>query len=181
MTLRGCRLPACMAALVAALAVPAVAQRSATRAPAPAVPVVHPHNQFITVHEMINARRAPNTAVSVEGYFVVAIRQPDGAVRAWLVDSVDKVLSAQEADAMARTGATLSVPSAFIRQSARRAWCHRGLQRFVMYTGTTRAQVNLNDTMPKVRVTARTVRGRGALGPAARIEFMDDNGHWRAM
>jgi len=155
-------------------------QRVAKRPPQPVTVVAQPYNQFITVDDMVRAKRKPNTTVSVEGYLVVGIRRPDGTVRAWLVDSVDKVLCAKEADALTRTGASLTVPAATLKR-APCAWNRKGLQRFVMYTGKTKAQVCLNDTMPKVRVTGPVAVGRAALGPVSRIEYMDINGDWKAL
>jgi hypothetical protein len=140
-----------------------------------------PHNQFVTVEEFIRSKRAPRMAVSVEGYIVVGYRLPNGSLRLSLTDSVDKVLSAEDANALMRTGATCVVPASEVKKSARRGWTQQGMQRFVLYTGPGMAKTALHDVVEKMRLTGWTAKGRATIDPVTNIEYMDENGEWRSL
>lgn len=140
-----------------------------------------PHNQFVTVEEFVRSKRAPRTAVSVEGYIVVGCRLPNGSLRLSLTDSVDKVLCADDANALMRTGATCVVPVAEVKKSARRGWTKQGLQKYVLYTGPGMAKTALHDVVEKMRITGWTAKGRASINPVTSIEYMDENGEWKSL
>src|SRR5215467_12762425 len=62
-------------------------------------------NQFVTVDEFVRAKRQPKIPVSVEGYVVMASKTGTGALKMVLVDSVDHVLTAQDAVSQGAAGA----------------------------------------------------------------------------
>lgn len=134
-----------------------------------------PENQFLTVDEYRKSHRAPGTAVSVEGYVVTASKGSDGSVRAAITDSVDKVLTATEAAKLAAASARITIPARLAARTGL-SWAPKGFQRIVMYSGSR----CLHDAPKKIRVTGLTAKG-GAVAPAARVEFEDDNGNWKAM
>lgn len=138
-------------------------------------------NQFICVEDFRGARRAPRTAVSVEGYLVTCFRQSDGSYRAGLVDSVDHVLSAKDANAFARAGATVTIPARLVRSKSRLAWTSKGIQTWVMYTGPGTAQKMLHDVVPKVRLTGWTAAGKATINPVTGFEYTDDRGEWKKL
>ncbi len=156
---------------LAGLLMPASAQSGATRAP-------KPQHQYVTVDEYVRTKLPAKTLASVEGYVVVGVKAGAG-IRLDLTDSTDKVLTAKEADATARTACHATVPPALARRPGF-AWSRRGVQRFIMFTGAAKAQKKLNDTMPKLRVTGQAA-GKGAISPVTLVEYMDDNGDWRAV
>lgn len=135
-------------------------------------------NQFITVEDFRNAGRAPKTAVSVEGYVVLAQRMADGGLLLVLVDSVDHVLSAKDADATARSGAAAVLPAAYVKKRPGWGWTPKAMQRFAMYTGAGRAQKNLHDVVVKLRLTG-FVRAGTTVNPVTSVEFMDESGNWK--
>jgi hypothetical protein len=137
-----------------------------------------PHNRFVTVAEFRAAKRAPGANVSVEGYIVIALKAGRASARLYLVDSTDKVLSAKDADASARSGAVCTIG---LGGKARPRWimARRGLLKLAMYTGGEQAASCLQDTPHKVRIQGRTTKTRSALGSVAKIEFQDDDGEWR--
>ena len=165
----------------AALPMNAAAQK---KMPAKAVAAVvarpQQHNQFVTVDEFVKSKRAPKTAVSVEGYAVSGFRAADGSLRLTLVDSVDHVLSPADADNFGRAGAAATVPAAMAKKPAI-AWTPKGLQRFGMYAanGAGRAQKQMHDIVPKVRLTGFAT-GR-SISPVTRVEYQDDSGEWKAL
>lgn len=139
------------------------------------------HNQFVTVEEFIRSQRAPRTPVSVEGYIVVGCLLPNGSLRLSLTDSVDKVLSAEDANALMQTGATCVVPVSEVKKSVQRGWTRQGMQRFVLYTGPGRAKTALHDVVEKMRITGWTAKGRATIDPVTDIEYMDENGEWKSL
>ncbi|MCC6727733.1 MAG: hypothetical protein IT208_00165 [Chthonomonadales bacterium] len=170
------------AVLLAALSLPAAGAGPKKRpAPVPRPAAPAPHNRFVTVEEVVRARRAPAIAVSVEGYVVLARRLKSGSVQLSLADSIDHVLSERDADALARAGAQAVVPAVQQKRGARWAWSAAGLQRLAMYIGAARAERALRDTAPKVRVTGWTAKGRAVISPVTGIEYQDDNGDWKRL
>jgi hypothetical protein len=134
-------------------------------------------NQFVTVEDFLRARRANGTPVSVEGYAVVGTKTASG-VKLALVDSVDHVLNASDANKFAAGGATALIPASSIAKRATWGMIPKGMTRFAMYTGAGKAQKELHDIVPKVRITgraaARTINVTG-------VEFADDNGEWKKL
>jgi hypothetical protein len=166
-----------LAGLAAACALPlapAAAQKK-SKAPAKAAakaPVVAPkeQNKFVTVEEFARANRPLKTVVSVEGYAVTAY--PSGGVtRLVLLDSVDHVLSAADANKFARGGVSVAASQAAVAKK---------MARIAMFTGNGIAQKKLNDTPAKMRVTG-WVNGKSAIGPTVKVEAMDDNGEWKTL
>jgi hypothetical protein len=174
------RLLAAAASLVAAL--PLFAQKP-KKAPKPAAPsaVVQPYNRFITVDEYHRAKRRPASLISIEGYAVLGYRLTDGTVRLALVDSVDHVLSAEDANKFAASGAFCSVRPAQVKKNPKLAFPGKHLKELVMYTGPGIAKKCLHDVVDKLRVTGAVSKVRATLDPVTRVEFMDDNGDWKAL
>lgn len=135
-------------------------------------------NQFVTVDEFVKAGRKPGTLVSIEGYIVVAYKT-GSSVRAAVNDSVDKVLSAKDADANARSGAKVTVPASLVK--GRCAWSAKGVQKYVMYTGSNHAQKKLHDVVEKMRVTGIVGRGKGIIANTTKIEYTDPNGEFKPL
>lgn len=136
-------------------------------------------NQFISVDEFVKTKRGLRTAVSVEGYIVVAIRMGDGSVRLSSVDSVDHVLSATDADNFAKGGAGAIIPSSTLAKHPTWALTAKGLQRVTMYTGAGHAQKALHDVVTKVRLTGFAV-GK-TINPVTKVEYQDDSGEWKTL
>jgi len=170
---------AATALLVLAVAAPAKPRRAAPKVAVQAVP--KPHNEFVTVHEFQVGKRAPGTLVSVEGYFVTGYAVGTGAVRLHLTDSVDHVLSTEDALLFEQHAAPVIVPAARVGKSGPRAWNRRGMMRYVMYTGKGRPQIPLHDVIEKVRVTGTVGSGRACLSSVGCIEYMDMNGFWKKL
>jgi hypothetical protein len=175
-------------AIVAATAItmsPASAtpQKKRPAKAAAAVAAAHPRqeNQFVTVDEFVKGRRAPKTAVSVEGYAVSAYKAADGSLRLTLVDSIDHVLSATDADNFGKGGASATIPAPALAKNPRLAWTAKGMQRFGMYAANVsgRAQKQLHDIVAKIRVTGYAT-GR-VITPVTNVEYQDDNGDWKAL
>lgn len=166
-----------------ALAVPPMQKARRPKTPPARETVARPkqQNQFVTVEEFRRSGRPPKTAVSVEGYFVLGYRAADGGLRLMLTDSVDHVLSAQDADRSAASSAVSVVPSAALKRHPRWAWSAKGMQRFVMYIGPGRAQRLVQDIVAKMRVTGWTAPGRAIINPVTQIEFQDANGEWKTL
>lgn len=164
-------------ALCLALSTAALAQSSRKSATAPP----KPYNQFVTVDEFIKAKRPAKTLVSVEGYVVYGRKAGSGEVVLYYVDSVDKIILVKEAQAACKSAARITVPSSFVSSSARRGWTDKGLRRFAMYIGASEPSKAIHDAMPKLRVTGRVATGRGIVSPATKVEYMDDNGDWKAL
>src|SRR5687768_4432027 len=97
-------------------------------------------NQFVTVDEFIRARRPAGTAVSIEGYAALGYRAADGSVRLHVLDSVDHILSARDADSAAASGAAAVIPAAGIRLHPSWSWTPKGAMRLPMFTGNGSAQ-----------------------------------------
>lgn len=177
-------------ALVLCAASPLLAQKRAHKAPhkavkaATAAPVasVTPkqENQFVTVEEFVKAKRPPRTAVSVEGYAVLGYRSADGSESLALVDSVDHVLNARDANGQAAAGARATIPASVLKRHPSAGWSAKGLERVLMYTGAGQAQKPLHDTVAKVRVTGLTAGG-AKISPATKLEYQDDNGDWKTL
>ena len=163
---------------VAAIA-PAQAQRRhhkpAPKAEAPVTP--KQENQFVTVEEFVRAHRGGGTPVSVEGYAVYAIKSGSG-VKLALVDSVDHVLSASDANKFAAGGASATIPAGAVAKHPSWGMTAKGLARFAMYTGAGSAQKSLHDTVAKVRLTGRA-SGRSI--NVTGVEYQDDNGDWKKL
>ncbi len=171
-------------ALCVCVAVSATAQRKSRRSASKGSAVGQvakpkAENQFICVEDFKGAKRAPKVAVSVEGYIVTGFRLPDGSYRLKLVDSVDHVLNAKDAEAFARGGASVSVPGSLVRSKGRLAWTVKGMKTWVMYTGPGTAEKQLHDVVPKVRITGSTAPGRAVIRPVTGFEYMDDSGDWK--
>ncbi len=128
-------------------------------------------NQFVTVDEFVKIKKASKTVVSVEGYVVEAYTTGSN-VTLMLVDSVDHVLSAKDADSFARAGATCTVPP---NKKSNWALSAKGLHKIIMYTGKGHAETALNDTPAKIRITG-LVAGRGIISPVTNVEYQNDNG-----
>jgi len=138
-------------------------------------------NQFVTVDEFVKGKRAPKTAVSVEGYAVTEGRAADGSLRLVVVDSIDHVLSPTDADNFGKGGAVATIPASLLAKHPSWAWTPKGMQRFAMYAATPagRAAKQMHDIVTKVRVTGFAT-GR-AISPATKIEYQDDNGEWKTL
>ena len=134
-------------------------------------------NQFVTVDEFVKAKRAAGTPVSIEGYAVVGTKSGSD-VRLAVVDSVDHVLSASDADKFAKEGAVATIPAAAVAKHAAWAMTEKGVRRFTMYVGTTSALKALHDTVAKIRVTGRC---SGRLINVSGLEYADDNGDWKKL
>jgi hypothetical protein len=177
------------ALLVAAGAVPATAApgktaKSKKGTPKLAVALVKTatpkqENQFVTVEEFIKAKRAPKTAVSIEGYAVVGYAIPGGGSQLTVVDGVDHVLSATDAMNFAKAGAICSVPGSLVVKHPAWGSTAKGLQKVLMYTGPGKAQKMLHDTPTKVRVTGWAEAGRNV--SVTKVEYADDNGDWKVL
>lgn len=168
--------------LVASLPLAAQSRKSAATPTKTAKPaVVHPHNRFITVDEFHRAKRKPASFVSIEGYAVLGYRLSDGTVRLAMVDSVDHVLSATDANKFAAAGAFCSVRAAAVKKNPKLAFPGKYLRKMVMYTGPGIARICLHDVVTKLRVTGSVSKARATLDPVAQVEFMDDNGDWKTL
>jgi hypothetical protein len=170
----------CVGAVVGAPAQRRAHRRSSEGGASAAAARPKQENQFICVEDFKTARRAPRTAVSVEGYLVTCFHQPDGGYRAALVDSVDHVLSARDATAFGRAGASVTIPARFVRSKGRLAWSAKGIQTWVMYTGQGTAQRMLHDVIPKVRLTGWTAGG-ASISPVTGFEYADESGEWKKL
>ena len=104
----------------------------------------------------------------------------DGSETLVLVDSIDHVLSATDADNFGRGGVRSVVPGRLAARRAALGWGGKGLERFVMYTGAGHAQRQVHDTVAKVRVTGFLAR-KATISPATKVEFQDENGDWKAL
>jgi hypothetical protein len=134
-------------------------------------------NQFVTVEEFVKARRAPGTAVSVEGYVVIGVKSGSN-LKLDVVDSVDHVLNASDANKFAAGGASATIPGGAISKHPSWGLSVKGMQRFTMYTGPGMAQRQLHDIVPKVRITGRA---RGKSITVTGVEYADDNGDWKKL
>lgn len=136
-------------------------------------------NQFVTVDEFVKGKRAPRTAVSVEGYAVSGYKAADGSLHLIVVDSIDHVLSPMDADNFGRAGAHATVPASMLAKHPAWAWSAKGSQRFGMYAANPKGHAvrPLHDIVPKVRVTGFAI-GR-AISPVTKVEYQDDNGDWK--
>lgn len=135
-------------------------------------------NQFVTVEEFVKAHRASGTGVSVEGYAVI-ICSSNGGLRIHVVDSVDHVLSATDANNFAHGGAVAQISSSGLRKHPSWAWSG-GMKKLAMYTGPGVATTALHDTVAKIRLTG-WAGGAGHMGQVTRVEFQDDNGDWKRL
>lgn len=156
-------------------------KKSAKAAPAPLAANPRQENQFVTTDEFVKGKRAPKTAVSVEGYAVSGYRAADGSLRLTLVDSIDHVLSPTDANNFGRGGAVATVPASLLKKHPSWAWSAKGTQRFGMYAANAqgRAVKQLHDIVPKVRLTGFAT-GK-TISPVTKIEYQDDNGDWKAL
>ena len=148
-----------------------VSSISATRAAMP-----KQENQFVTVDEFLHARRPAGTAVSIEGYAALGYRAPDGAVRLYVLDSVDHILNAKDANANTSSAAVAVIPAAVIRANPAWGWTSRGAMRIPMFTGNGMAQRQLRDVAPKVRLTG-WASGR-TISPVTKVEITNENGEY---
>jgi hypothetical protein len=135
-------------------------------------------NQFVTVDEFIRARRPAKVGVTIEGYAALGFRGSDGAVRLYVVDSVDHILSAADANSTAASAAVAVIPPAVIRANPAWGWIPRGAMRIPMFTGSGAAQRQLRDVCPKVRLTGWTSAGRATIAPVTKVEITNDNGEY---
>ncbi len=138
-------------------------------------------NQFVTVDEFVKAKREPKIPVSIEGYIVLAHKTGTGSLKLVLVDSVDHVLSAQDANAQASGGAAAIVEAPALKKRAGWDWTAKGMKQFAMFTGPGTAAVNMHDVVPKLRITGFTSLFRSTIDPITGVEVMDDNGDWKAV
>lgn len=136
------------------------------------------YNRFMTVHEFLRAKRPAGTNVSVEGYFVCALKSGKSGARLSLVDSTDKVLSAKDAAATARAGAACSITLGG-KQRPRWVMTRKGVLSLAMYTGSSQPATFVQDTPPKVRVQGLTGKTSKALGTVTKIEYQNADGDWR--
>ncbi len=161
------------------------AQRKPVKKPArpaatrPAMP--KQENQFVTVDEYIRARKPAGTAVSIEGYAALGYRAADGSVRLYVVDSVDHILSARDADGAAASGAAAVIPAGAIRVHPAWGWSPKGSMRIPMFTGNGAAQRQLRDVAPKIRLTGWTASGRATISPVTKVEITNENGEYVAV
>jgi hypothetical protein len=139
-----------------------------------------PENTFGTIDEFIAARKPARTVVTIEGYTVVGFAATDGTVRGVLLDSVDRVLSASEADSFGRRGARFAIPASLTKSRPRTAFKPKGFRDLCMYTGRGHAEKLLKDVISKVRVTG-TVLSLGFISPVTKVEYQDDNGDWKTL
>ena len=155
-----------------------VKKTSSTAATRPAMP--KQENQFVTVDEFLRARRPAGTAVSIEGYAALGYRAADGSIRLYVLDSVDHILSAKDADAGAASGAAATIPAAAVRAHPGWAWSPKGSMRIPMFTGNGAAQRQLRDVAPKIRLTGWAA-GRGTMSPVTKVEITNENGEYVAL
>jgi hypothetical protein len=165
-------------AATAVLAAPAFQKSKPPKVASPVKASPKQENQFVTVDEFVRGRRAPRTAVSVEGYAVLGYRAPDGSLRLSVVDSVDHVLNTKDADLAGQGGAAVVVPASVAKRPSL-AWSAKGAQKFVMFTGAGRAQRALHDIVGKLRVTGFAT-GK-TISPATKVEIQDDSGNWKPL
>ena len=137
-------------------------------------------NKFITVEEFRHAKRGAGSAVSVEGYEVIVFPTGDGGLHLSIVDSVDHVLSASDANAFAQGGCVGLVSRSAIQGHPRWSWTSGSMKKFAMYTGPGSATKNLHDVVEKMRFTGWTTGGRATIN-VTKIEFMDANGDWKVL
>ena len=135
-------------------------------------------NQFVTVEEFVKGHRPAGTAVSVEGYAALGFRSGDGSVHLYVVDSVDHILSAGDANAAVGSAAAAIIPAGGIRSNPAWGWSSKGTMRIPMFTGNGTAQKQLRDVAPKVRVTGWMAAGRATISPVTKVEITNDNGEW---
>ena len=156
-----------------------VKKTSSTAATRPAMP--KQENQFVTVDEFLRARRPAGTAVSIEGYAALGYRAADGSVRLHVLDSVDHILSARDADGAAASGATAVIPAGGIRLNPAWGWSPKGAMRIPMFTGNGSAQRQLRDVAPKIRLTGWVASGRATISPVTKVEITNENGEYVRM
>jgi len=162
-----------------ALAAPQKSHKTSTKtAPAKEAAVTpKQENQFVTVDEFVKSKKAPHTAVSVEGYAVVGYSVAGGE-KIFVVDSIDHVLSPTDANNFAKGGAAGTIPSSAISKHPSWGMSAKGLHKVLMYTGAGTAQKVLHDTPAKVRITGWTAGGK-AISPVMKVEYQDENGEWK--
>lgn len=151
-------------------------------APAPAPgKVAYPkeENKFVTVEEFVKAHRGAGSAVSIEGYEVIAFPTSDGGLQLNIVDSVDHVLTAKDAVGFAQGGAVGIIPASALRGHPGWGWSNSGMKKYAMWTGPGTATKELHDIVAKMRFTGFTSGGRTI--NLTKIEFADDNGDFRAL
>jgi hypothetical protein len=136
-------------------------------------------NQFVTVDEFVKSHRGRGTGVSVEGYAVIICGGSNGGLRICVVDSVDHVLSATDANNFAHGGAVALISQSGLKRHPSWAWSG-GMKKLAMYTGPGVAQTPLHDIVTKIRVTG-WAGGAGTISPATKVEFQDDNGDWKTL
>lgn len=147
----------------------------AAKAESPVTP--KQENQFVTVEEFVKGKRAAGTPVSVEGYAVIGMKIGSG-VKLVIVDSVDHVLSAADANKFGAGGAAATIAAGAVAKHPNWGMTAKGMNRFAMFTGAGSAQKQLHDTVAKVRVTGRaTGRSISVTG----MEYTDDNGDWKKL
>ena len=137
-------------------------------------------NRFVTVVEFQRARRAPGANVSIEGYVLLSEATGSRSARLCLVDSTDKVLSAQEARKAAGTSVRCTVPLG-AKQRPGWAMTARGLHKLSMYTVKGKQCVAVNDSPVKVRIQGTVGKDRVSLANVTKIEHHDDFGEWREL
>ena len=162
------------------LAGPSIAQKKPAKPSSAAGRQAYPkqENQFVVVDEFVKSHRPAGTAVSLEGYAVLAYRAGDGGVRVYIVDSVDHVLNAKDANGEAAAGAAAVIPASAIRSNA--SW-NKGWMKLPMFTGSGTAQRQLRDVAPRIRVTGWTASGRATISPVTKIEVTNENGEFGSL
>lgn len=137
-----------------------------------------PHDRFVTVSEFIQAKRPAGTNVSIEGYFVTAMKSGKSSATCVLVDSTDKVISAKDAQVCARGGVRCLVT---LGSKGKPRWVisRKGLLSLAMYTGTRQPATYLQDAPPKLRVQGLVGKQRATVSSVIKIEYQDENGEWR--
>jgi hypothetical protein len=160
----------------------AVAARPKPKPAKPAPPKVpQQYNQFVTVHEFQLSERNCGTLVSIEGYFVTGYRAASGTLLLFLTDSVDHVLTTDDAKKYEQHAALMTFRARDVPRTGARAWNRKGMMQYVMYTGTEKPKILLHDVVEKVRVTGPVGPIQGGVCPVTRIEYMDMNGYWKTL
>jgi hypothetical protein len=136
-------------------------------------------NQFVTVEEFVKSHRPRGTGVSVEGYAVIVCGASNGGLRISIVDSVDHVLSATDANNFAHGGAVSLITPTGLKKHPKWSWS-AGMKKLAMYTGPGVAQTALHDVVTKIRLTG-WASSVGTINPVTKVEYQDENGDWKTL
>ena len=172
-----CGVAACSLMLMEIVEAPAQKSKKSSSSGTVAKPQFQ--NKFNTVDEFMKKKLTAKTAVSIEGYVVVGYKQSNGDLLLSVVDSVDHVLSAEDANKIARIGARCVAPSSAVKSHKNWSITAKKLRDTLQYTGPGLAKTVLHDTVPKVRITGFKGSARGIISPVTSIEVTDDNGDYK--